>query len=662
MTEKTRIPMPNWYLHDFADRYDASIAHEFILFGDINGLLPNTNYPAIEEPGYVSLKEFFAKAFKNAKMVVFYNIASGLTFLTPEMEIKFRQTVGNLDASTVGNPFNTAMPAEIVRNQKRMPKDPTICLEALEIALARIKDMAVILQSAHHVVPNTVGMNMSPVDRVNIQRLINWSTDSKIKANRNIIILITDQISKISQEIRESGNGISSVRIDKPDIEQRKLFLEMLTKIPPEAQSIMEQLQLARLNADTAKIESLYQRLDTFNFMTYEISPDFSMSSMIHTTQGLNLQQIHEIFVFCRSRHVPVAIREVREKKNKILNDEFGDVLEVKILSITLDQIGGLEHIKNYFHEVTTNISEGRIEFVPMGITLMGPPGTGKSAICEALAATIGFNFVELKSPRGSFVGESEAKKEKQLFGLRCIAPVIVLNDEADLGDAQRSNGDNDGGVSARLMNMQMRFLSDPKIRGKVLFINCTNRPDRIDPALMRSGRSDERLVLPMPDLESREAIIQVMFKKYKITHDIKDFTKFAEMTDNFSGADLEKICRDAKKKAFRQELPIVNDELFQSVIENFIPSSNQKQNDEMTLVSLAASSSKELLPKNTRELVLGIIKRGLVPNLMSRIEDLVERGIVNLSDLQEEMTPIKKAPSTRKPTRSKKNPRSTKS
>src|SRR3990172_2321782 len=125
----------------------------------------------------------------------------------------------------------------------------------------------------------------------------------------------------------------------------------------------------------------------------------------------------------------------------------------------------------------------------------MCPLGTRKTTIVEALAKAAGFNFVKIKNLRSMWVGESESRAQRMMRGLRELAPVVVMNDEADLAEAGRDAPKGDSGVSERIMKMWMEFLSDPKIRGKVIVISCTNRPDRIDAGLLRSGRNDERIL-----------------------------------------------------------------------------------------------------------------------------------------------------------------------
>ncbi len=343
----------------------------------------------------------------------------------------------------------------------------------------------------------------------------------------------------------------------------------------------------------------------------------------------MSLRQISEIFLQAGSAGRRLGLDFVKEKKRELLNSEYGDVMEVIEPERGLEDIGGHEHIKDYFRGVLEAIRKGESRLVPMGATLMGPPGTGKTALVEALAKEAGFNFVKTKNIRSMWVGESEARMEKFINGLRSLAPVVVMNDEADLAEAGRDSYKGDSGVSERIMKMWMEMLSDPKSRGQVIVISCTNRPDRIDPALKRSGRSDERILLPMPSEEERRAILGVMFRRHKVPTDIADFSGFAAATSGLSGADLEKVSLNAFGFADRNGRKKVDAESLREAIRDFIPSASQAEIDAMTVAGLLECSSRRLLPPHIQEIIGAIRLRGLIPDFDGVLEQLRDRGIL---------------------------------
>jgi SpoVK/Ycf46/Vps4 family AAA+-type ATPase len=349
---------------------------------------------------------------------------------------------------------------------------------------------------------------------------------------------------------------------------------------------------------------------------------------MAHATQGMSLMQIREIFLQAKGDGRPIGLASVKEIKRRLLNNEYGDVMEVLEPERGLEDIGGHEHIKQYFRGVLEAIRAGESRLVPMGVTLMGPPGTGKTAIVEALAKEAGFNFVKTKNIRSMWLGESESRMEKLVAGLRSLSPVVVMNDEADLAEAQRDSPKGDSGVSERLMKAWMELLSDPRIRGQIIVISCTNRPDRMDAALKRSGRSDERILMPMPSDEERKAIFRVMFKRHGIPVDIADFGGVGS-AENISGADIEKIVLSSYKFAGEQGKAKVDIDALRAAVDDFIPSASMADIDGMTIAGLLECSSRRLLPPHVKEILVGIATRGLVPSLDEAFGRLKARNIL---------------------------------
>jgi SpoVK/Ycf46/Vps4 family AAA+-type ATPase len=297
----------------------------------------------------------------------------------------------------------------------------------------------------------------------------------------------------------------------------------------------------------------------------------------------------------------------------------------------SLEEIGGLEKVKAYFVNVIDAITRNEIRLIPQGVTLMGPPGTGKTALGQALAKGARFNFVRMKNARSMWVGQSEERTELQIQGLWALAPVIVMNDEVDLGEANRDAPKGDSGVSERIMRAWMEFLSDPKIRGRILMINCTNRPDRMDAALKRSGRSDDRIALLMPTEVELASIFKVMFKRYNVATALADFAPYTKVVKGRSGADVEAITLKAFRFAGEMRKKTVDDEALRAAIEDFIPSASQADIDLMTLLAISESSSRRLLPENTKEIIEEIRERNLVVGGADIITQIEARNIVKL-------------------------------
>ncbi len=634
--------VPIWLSEQIICPFQSGIASVFLLHGDIGGLVANPDREDDpDEDKYITLPEFFQRIFSEREMVIFYDIANGLRFLTPEMKNIFRQKVG-LDSAPTGSADAIAAAKAQLKAKQALPRDVESCLPLIDKVLKTMNNVAVIIQSAHFIAPTSSGVALPPNERVNIETLRNWIQSANIRKSKNVVLLLTDQSAKVSSELRQSGSELITVFIPKPNFQERLDFIQSIAVNAEQAEALFKRLRehesklkgLGPASSKRATLESevneIQEALDELP-IAIDLPKDFDSKSMAVATQGMNLRQIRDIFLESSKSGKAIDLDYVRRRKQDILNSEYGDVMEVVEPKRGLEDIGGMEHIKVYFSRVLSAIRQGESRLVPMGITLMGPPGTGKTALVEALAFEAKFTFVKTKSIRSMWVGESEARQEKLIWGLRALAPVVVMNDEADLNEANRDAPKGDSGVSERLMKMWMELLSDPKIRGQIIVINCTNRPDRIDAALKRSGRSDERLLLPMPSQAEREAIFQVMIKRHQIPTSLKEFSGFAQSTSDLSGADLENVVLRAYSFAAEKGKKVIDEECLQEAIRDFIPSASQEAIDRMTLYGLSECSSRRLLPPNAKEILIKIMQRRLVPEQDEIVALIKSRKIVEL-------------------------------
>ena len=166
--------------------------------------------------------------------------------------------------------------------------------------------------------------------------------------------------------------------------------------------------------------------------------------------------------------------------------------MQVKVPLWGFDLFGGKDNVKQYLLEVRDNILIGIGRRAPMGLLAKGPPGTGKTYMFECWAYECGFNFVTINNPRSMWVGQSEDIFQQILSALDDLSPVIVIEDEANQSEAPRDVPNGDSGVSNRLRQMKFTFCSDPKRRGRVIWVRITNRDDLLDEAYKRKGRSDD--------------------------------------------------------------------------------------------------------------------------------------------------------------------------
>ena len=211
----------------------------------------------------------------------------------------------------------------------------------------------------------------------------------------------------------------------------------------------------------------------------------------------------------------------------------------------------------------------------PKGILLYGPPGTGKTLLAKAVANQTDSTFIKLVASEfvNKFLGEG-ARYVRQVFELaKEKAPAIIFIDEIDAIGAKRTHESQ--GADREVQRTLMQLLSELdgfESRGNVGIIAATNRPDILDDALIRPGRFDRAIEVPLPNKEGRTKILEIHTQKMKIDEKI-DFDSISELTEGFSGADLKAICTEAGMFAIRADRKKIISKDFMDAIDKIIES-----------------------------------------------------------------------------------------
>ncbi|OWZ08471.1 ATPase [Phytophthora megakarya] len=195
----------------------------------------------------------------------------------------------------------------------------------------------------------------------------------------------------------------------------------------------------------------------------------------------------------------------------------------------------------------------------PKGVLLYGPPGCSKTLAAKALATESGMNFIAIKGPElfSKWVGESEQQVREVFRKARAAAPSVVFFDEIDSLASTRGAGGSSG-ASDRVLSQLLTELDGLEPLKRVLVVAATNRPDLLDPALMRPGRIDRALYVSPPDVPAREQILQIHTRKTPLASDVS-ITELAIATSRFSGAELQALCREAVLHAMEEDRAAVN-------------------------------------------------------------------------------------------------------
>jgi len=331
--------------------------------------------------------------------------------------------------------------------------------------------------------------------------------------------------------------------------------------------------------------------------MKWEMTPEHLAAE----TGGLSLVQIEDIVQRARGGRVPLTRETIVERKIDLLRQEYGDVLEILQPKHGLSAVGGLDHAVRELKEVADIMRRGLHSAAPLGVILMGPPGTGKTYLAECFAKECGMLCVRFRPLRQMYVGQSERNQEKAFAAIRALAPVVVIVDESDQAEGgSRDQGSGDSGVTERMRASAFNFWADNSLRGKVLRIDSTNRVDLIDSAMRRSGRTDVKIPILMPDETARRQILEVLLRKHKVPCSITDFTPFARRTEGYTGSDLELALTTAYRFALRDSAPAITEAHLTAALDDLLPTArDQAAIDHMTLVALDECRNKRLLPRD---------------------------------------------------------------
>jgi SpoVK/Ycf46/Vps4 family AAA+-type ATPase len=235
----------------------------------------------------------------------------------------------------------------------------------------------------------------------------------------------------------------------------------------------------------------------------------------------------------------------------------------------------------------------------------MGPPGTGKSYLAECFAKECGMLCVRFRPLRQMYVGQSERNQEKAFAAIRALAPVIVIVDESDQAEGgSRDAGSGDSGVGERMRAAAFNFWGDSSLRGRVLRIDITNRVDLIDSAMRRSGRTDIKIPILMPDETARKQIFEVTVRKHKLKSAVSDYAPFAKRTAGFTGSDIELAVTTAWRFALRDGKTALDEATLTAALDDLLPTArDQRAIDRMTLLALDECRNKRLLPANADQI-----------------------------------------------------------
>ncbi|HIP97510.1 MAG TPA: ATP-binding protein [Anaerolineae bacterium] len=553
--------MPAWF-EEFRAVYGAGEAHAFILY---------LNVADYAVPG-VPLRTFLTKTLASRDVIAIYNRAEGITFPLPTMQQKAMEILG-LDPSTTlrtgpstGSGQALAALASLSGAQPQgaeLPRSPSGALPLLERLLKADVRTAVLIEYADSLAPAADMATMSPDDRTALVTLQRWGRDPQMMSSGNMVILVTANLADIHPALRAASSRYKAIEIPLPDRQARQDYITWYLARKPDASALA-------------------------------MSPE----ELANATAGLSLIHLEDIFLRAELEGA-LTWELVQEQKAAIIETEYAGLLEMIEPAFGFEAVGGMEPLKEWARgEIIHPVRQGDFQDVPKGVLLVGPPGTGKSFFVKALAREIGFNAValNLENILGGIVGTSERNLARALSVVRSLSPVLLFIDELDQSDVSSRGNTSGNPVAKNLFNQMLRFLGDESNRGRTIFFGASNRPDLVDPALLRFGRVDAVIPVLLPDEAERRAIVLAQARSQEISIAPEAVERIAGETEKYSAADLAAVVTKARKLARRAgRREITTDEARRAL--SSIRPATLKNADFFTLLAVDAVNDTDLLP-----------------------------------------------------------------
>ena len=359
-----------------------------------------------------------------------------------------------------------------------------------------------------------------------------------------IVIAATNRLDSVDPALRRPGRFDREIELGVPDENGRQEILRIHTRGMP--------------LADDVNIDGLAENTHGFVGADIEsLTKEAAMKALRRYLPEIDLDE-EDIPPSLLDRMI-VKRSDFRSALNEIEPSAMREVL-VELPKITWDDVGGLEEPKHLVKESVEwpLVDPERFERLgitpPKGILLYGPPGTGKTLMAKAVASESNANFISVRGPQllSKWVGESEKAIRQTFRKARQVSPTIIFFDELDSLAPGRTQ-DVGSNVSERVVNQLLTELDGLEEMEDVIVIGATNRPDMIDPALIRSGRFDRLVLIGEPNLEGREQILKIHTKNSPLAPDVS-LRELAEVTEGYVGSDLENIAREAAMEALRED------------------------------------------------------------------------------------------------------------
>ena len=386
-----------------------------------------------------------------------------------------------------------------------------------------------------------------------------------LKSRGKVVVIAASNVPNLlDPALRRPGRFDREIEINVPSKDGRLDILKIHTRNMPLVKNVNLK-EIAAVTHGFAGADIAMLAKETAMAVLRRVLPDLNLDEEEPIPKGI-LEKMQ------------ITRKDFREALKVVRPSAMREVL-IEVPNVKWDDIGGMEEIKQEIIEAVEWPIKNPEAFKrlgvkpPKGLLLYGAPGTGKTLLAKAVATESEANFILVNGPEllSKWFGESEKAVREVFKKARHTSPTIVFFDEVDSLAPKRGTS-SDSNVTERVVNQLLTEMDGMEDLYDIVVVAATNRPDMVDPALLRPGRFDRIILTPVPDEKARTEIFKVHTKEMPVNADIE---KLAKMTEGYAGADIEAICREAAIYALRQNFNAksVEEEHFTEALKKVTPS-----------------------------------------------------------------------------------------
>ncbi len=564
-----RLPLSGWGL-ELARRWNSGAYTVFVLHGNIFDVFPLRDNGKL---AYLPLKSFLCRRlFPERSFLLFYDISEGLTFGSRDMQKRFftwlrvYDDVEQTDFSQAGPPreFNRLAPL-LRRFFLHLAEDKTT------------HGVTLFIEYPEKIIPAAEEAMTGWDERVALVSLLKWAVSPELRQTDVGICLVTESAAELQADLLQNPH-VAQVRVDLPDIAERRQFLE----------------------SDAPALLAGGKPLGEWS--------DLTPVDLAGRTAGLNLLRIQQLLAEAVRNGGRITVGHVSNGKKRLIEEYCQGLVRFKDPKpgLNLDSVATHVAAKAKLREVAWLIRNDKRDVVERGILLPGRIGVGKSFLIDCFASDCGLPVMEMGEFRSKWVGDTERQQMRILMTIRALGPVIVVVDEADAVFGNRGGDDGDSGISGRVFAAFAAHIGDSSLRGRELWVAMTSRPDLLAIDMKRQGRFG--LSVPLFPAQNADEVLDLFTavakaRKVALTDAARAFLREHLGERPLTGSDVESILVRAKERAvLAQRDSDVQPGDLEAAVDSFIDPLDPALLALQELAAVLSCSDRRYLPERYRD------------------------------------------------------------